>query len=1304
MTSLDFITLVTRKKSKDVYEVEPSVKIKRSKDLIVKGGDWNACWDSEANMWTTDWYRFIDIVDGIVSDYIPPSDNPGVTITKKYFSDANNGTAKKAIEAFKMFPKIDHALDREVTFKSEEVTKRDYRSRRLPYDPEDIPTPWYDKLMSTIWTDEDRQMVEWCMGAILTGEAKNIQKFLVMYGDPGSGKSTTIKIFRKLLECEDGSEYAAPFTAEGIVKGQTHATECLVTNPLLLFQDDANLSVVFDNTVFNSMVSHEEITINPKYVKTYSQKLDSFIVLGTNSPVAINSTKAGMIRRLLDVKPTGKVLSDKNFREGRKHWLAEEIPGIAYRCMSVFENLGPSFYDDYRSSYMIEHTNVIHEFMLSYISDTDGLEDWQINCVPAMEVFKRYNKYCEITNHTALPYNKFRTEAEVYWDRCVARIRCGPDNGPFSNKQARNVFVDFKYDKLYLSDLKGTIAEKEKNETWLDFKSQTSVFDLEAATYPAQYANDEGTPRYKWENVKTKLQDIDTDKLHYVQVPNNHIIIDFDIPNVKGDKDLALNKREAEHWPETYAELSKSGQGIHLHYIYDGDPLELADHFDDKIEIKVYKGNSSLRRLLSLCNASPIAHLSDGSLPKKEKKFSYNKGCENEFMNMEEAKVDRYIRSVIANAFKKKHHGATKPEVDYIKFILDQAYESGKTYDVSDMYSDIVAFAGSSTHQADKCLEAVKDMHFKSAEIIFDNPTFNSDKIVFYDVEVFPNLLLINWKYQGKDEPMHRMINPTPDEVAKLCEQKLVGFNVRKYDNHIIFARAFEGYTSAMEIFKLSDRIINDSTFHGFGPAWGLSYGDIYEIATKKQSLKKWEIELGIHHEELGLPWDQPVPEDQWDKVAHYCDNDVYATEAVWDYISDDITAHEILVELANLFYPDRKRPFVFNDTTRHLAEAIIFHGDEIVPDRDLKYTNLAETFPGYKFETVTTKKKNGNTEFKTQSTYKNKEINEGGRVVADHGIWYNVVTADVESMHPSSLEQLNLFGDYTKNFSELKATRLDIKHKDLEKAATRFNGVLKPFLKSEKQAKALAKAFKLVINSMYGYTQLKIDSNPFWDPRNVDNIVAKRGALFMVDLQELVEREGYHVAHIKTDSIKVTNSDDYILKRIVDFGKTYGYRFEVESRYDKMCLVNDSTYIAYGSEDGEPKCWHATGAQFKHPYVFKKWFSHEEITLDDMSETKEVKAPYEMFIKRGEELEYIGKVGRFLPVQPGTIGGQLVKTKDHVKYDAVTGTKGYEWVEAEKVTPELEHYICYDYHEKLAQKAREAIEEYGDFDEFCVI
>ena len=138
------------------------------------------------------------------------------------------------------------------------------------------------------------------------------------------------------------------------------------------------------------------------------------------------------------------------------------------------------------------------------------------------------------------------------------------------------------------------------------------MLDILLADCLAQYATSKETPSKKWENVTTLLRDIQTSRLHYVKVPINHIVIDFDIPDENGEKSLEKNLEAANKWPKTYAEVSKSGKGLHLHYIYTGDPTELSSIIEEHIELKVYSGNSSLRRKLTLCNDIPIATISSG--------------------------------------------------------------------------------------------------------------------------------------------------------------------------------------------------------------------------------------------------------------------------------------------------------------------------------------------------------------------------------------------------------------------------------------------------------------------------------------------------------------------------------------------------------------------------------------------------------------------------------------------------------------------------------------------------------------------
>jgi len=677
------------------------------------------------------------------------------------------------------------------------------------------------------------------------------------------------------------------------------------------------------------------------------------------------------------------------------------------------------------------------------------------------------------------------------------------------------------------------------------------------------------------------------------------------------------------------------------------------------------------------------------------------------------------------------------------------------------MRNAVLAFAASSTHQADYCIKLVNKMQFKSADQSSGTKN-DAAKLVFYDVEVFPNLFLVNWKIEGEGKPVVRMINPTSAEIEELMRFRLVGFNCRRYDNHILYARLM-GYTNE-QLFSLSNRIINGSANCFFGEAYNVSYTDVYDFCSKKQSLKKWEIELGIHHQELGLPWDQPVPEEMWTKVAEYCDNDVIATEAVFNARKADFTARQILADVAGM---------TVNDTTNSLTTKIIFGNNrkpqdqfnyrfmgDVTPDCEpwtitedmVLYDHLGDenftlfnkdgkpVFPGYTFEGG-------------KSIYRGEEVGEGGYVYAEPGMYSNIALLDIASMHPSSIVAEELFGpEYTKRFNDILQARIAIKHKEFDKAKKMLNGALAKYLTDEAAASDLAQALKIAINSVYGLTSASFD-HPFRDNRNKDNIVAKRGALFMVNLKHEVQRRGFIVAHIKTDSIKIPDATPEIIQFVMDYGKQYGYNFEHEATYDRMCLVNDAVYIAKYKDGKHAGEWTATGTQFQVPYVFKKLFSKEPIEFEDMCETKsvtsalyldmneglpdvsELEKELERIVKRAKEFgvtmdlsgnsgdaeldplvkeiakghnyHFIGKVGQFCPIKPGCGGGILLRETENKKtgekgYAAATGSKGFRWLESEMVR-ELgkENDIDRTYYNNLVDEAVKSLSSYGDFERF---
>ena len=387
--------------------------------------------------------------------------------------------------------------------------------------------------------------------------------------------------------------------------------------------------------------------------------------------------------------------------------------------------------------------------------------------------------------------------------------------------------------------------------------------------------------------------------------------------------------------------------------------------------------------------------------------------------------------------------------------------------------------------------------------------------------------------------------------------------------------------------------------------------------------------------------------------------------------------------------------------------------------------TEYINAFPGYTFEYFDSDKKYHN-------MYRGTDLGKGGYIFSNPGIYGNVALLDVASLHPNSIRAMNCFGEYTKNFTDLVDARVAIKHKDFETARTMLNGRLAPYLTDESKAKELSQALKIAINATYGQTAAKYD-NPFKDNRNKNNIVALRGSLTMRTLQDEIEKRGFQIVAIKTDSIKIADATKEIIDFCMEFARKYGYEFEHEATYDRICQVNDADYIArykdpewcleqYGyvpEKNAEhPNQWTVTGAKFATPYVFKKLFTHEPIEFSDLCETKEVKSA--LYLDKNESLpegehdyHFVGKVGLFCPIKPGCGGAILLReakaADGSVKYDSANGADGYRWLEAEMVEMlEKQDDIDLDYFNDLVnvaiygkKKGKDHIPGIADFGDF---
>lgn len=1382
---MDFYELeyrnVKTKDSGEYTEVFPVFLNEPSRDVMVKDGKFYAIWDDQEGLWKTNTYDVVRLVDSEIEEIVNKKNKPFIENGEKLkyvqrrMSKENTKLFKTFIDWCKIQDDSFKVLNKKVIFQNTKTRKTDYCSFRLPYNLDDEnECPAYDELVSTLYSAEERQKFEWAIGSIIAGDSIDIQKAIAFYGKPGTGKSTILEIIENMFTRDDNDTYVGPIVTKAIAdQNDNFGAAPLADYKLVLMDNDANLSRLNENSVLNTIISHETTRSNAKYGKDKYIKPIGFLFMATNNWINIPETKSGLRRRFIIVEPTNEKIQYQHYMK-LKRQINEELGAIAFKCLTIYKALGKDAYDEYEPIGMFEISNPVYNFMEDlYFDPHKYCYNYVDDGLSLNTIWGFYKTFCEDAGFKICKKGELKNDLYEYFDEVLENYY------EIKNPNIKHRYF-FRHLKESMFEKKVKNAPKKKepvldsDDDWLDLKEQPSEFDKLCKDCPAQLSSNEKTPDYRWENVETKLSDLDTHALHYIRPMPYIIMADFDLAKGKANEERTIEDifEVAKEFPPTYAELSKGG-GLHLYYIYDGDIGMLASKYnnDRRNEIKVYPADkkSAIRRKLTKCNNLKVAVMPENFLPLKENKKKVIKDgiVKNEIT----------LRILVTKALNReiKDTESTTQCIHFIHMILDEAYNDGYYYDLTDLEQAVFQFASKSTHQAEHCLDLFDQMHFKSKnadELTTQDvsiPVGDDRPIAFYDIEVFPNLFVLCYAFEEGDVIV--MENPTPEELEMFVNSyRLVGFYNLDYDNIVVHKR-IKMKLDNLHTYYVSKELINSDSKPGKTAAKYVSYTDIYDYLPtyKRQSLKEFEIDLDIHHEELGLDWNEPVPEALWPKVEKYCCYDVEATRTLWFATQPEFKAREILADLTGM---------TVNDSTNILSQQLIFE-DEKYPQIEFNYRFMGECEPGHtcvlEDDGITCVQDDGKIIFPGYkydgyvSSYLDvPKVGEGGYIYYEPGMYDDVWTFDIAGQHPASIIAEQLFGpNYTKVFADIVQLRLYIKHKDFESARKMFGGRLAKYLDNPDDAKALAGALKVVVNAVYGMTY---SDKQFRcrDERNIDNIVAKRGSLFMINLRYLVQKMGYTVIHCKTDSIKVQHPDEKVINFINEYGKRFGYTFEIEHKFEKICLVNKAVYIAKVTTDDaewldvcedakkkglpEPTRWTATGTQFAVPYVFKSLFSKEPITFKDYCEKKKVQGAifkdmnedlpdvslYERIkqtrgkierevkvtnrarleaeeyswmtneqldeeIEKGHNRMFVGKVGNFVPVLPGSCGGILLRYDEKTdKYSAVTGTNGWRWQEAEIVKKlGMEDKVDTSYHQDLADKAVDAINKYGDFEWF---
>ena len=1170
----------------------------------------------------------------------------------KYFMNSFSGNSKAV-------------FDTKVIFDDQPVTRVMYSTTQLDYHPQDIPTPSFDKVMNA-WFPDHTELLLWFIGAVLMGRTHQIQKMVFIYGKPKSGKSSFLDILSWIFQGYLHEISINRFTDTS----NQFATGEFTPSPILVDRD-ANISRIKDKVLFNKFISHEPFMVNAKHIPQFESQFDGILFAASNYVFDMGDpSKDGTARRAVSIYSNGAVIPKHEYDELMWKIKTIELPGIAYKAIEVFKRLGANYSDG-----LTLDTDMLYKSSITYRFIRDAYMDGKIGeVVKLKDVADMYKDFLANDDLSTInARHRIKETMESYYEFASHKR--------INGKDYRSVFFNPNVPKIL--GVKEETDVKPLEDKEIKYDSKFNYFAH--STFPGQETNDLGNPKYKWDNVKTTVSDIDQTKLHYMRAPQDLIKVDFDAPTMEE------NLKLAGPYPPTYGEISKSGKGIHLWYMYTGDDIDTLDHHPHPdIEIKVNTGKSGARRKFTKSNGIEyISKMKPEDLAHKEKKMLQD--IENIEFN------EKRLRSQIEKSLKKQNTGSTFTEVQFIAHLLDEAQASGEQYDVSDLRQTVMSFAMHSTHQAEGALKTFAKMKWSSApqeelrEINDSHQGFQDipkEELWMFDIESMQDLFMISYKKYGGETKTYINYDPTGkslsmDKVNELLAHPLVGFNNLRYDNHIMYG-AHLG-KSVSEIFEQSTDLVTNGNNNGIYPnAYQLAYADLYDLIPDKKSLKKWEVEMGIKHNELDVDWEATVEENAKrlgmsvqefiDLTAEYNRDDVDATEKLLDYRWADFEARKMLASLTD-------KPV--STTTNNLSAAFIF-GDDKRPQDKLNWVDLSEEFPGYEYKYDQDKKK-------MVASYKGVDPSRGGYVYSNPGVYKNVVEVDVSNMHPRSAIAMKYFGPYADRFEELVNVVGLLKHpteENLEKVSHMLGGALIPYITPGSDIKGLRQSLKIVINAVYGMSSASFD-NKFKAAKNKDNVIAKRGALFMINLKEHVESLGYTVIHIKTDSMKIADSNQDIIHDVQDFAKSYGYDMEIAGEYDRIALIDKAQLIAH-YKDGDQLAWHAIGKEFAEPYVYKTLFTHETLDESDYLVTKTTKVG-PMYLRDDEQGdEFIGKAGSFFPSKTGF---DLMWLKDD-KFNSVSGTKGYKWRVAEElVKPDIDMA----YFDELRDTAINKIKKVGD-------
>lgn len=267
------------------------------------------------------------------------------------------------------------------------------------YDPEaqltgDEVEKW---LQFIVPQPDDREMLLQFMGYCLTRDTRQ-QKFTILYGSGGSGKSTVIKVIETMIGTQNISnislkELSQRFASYGLL------------GKLLNSCADLEVGALEDTSVIKKILGEDSLRGEAKGKDAISFKNYAKLIFSTNElPLVISEKTNGFYRRLMILNMTRQ---PEHKRADYLDILKTEIDYMIQLSVKALERM-------YQAGHITESRGSV-EAVQSLRNDSDTVEAWIFETcfrvkgarVERGQLYQKYDSYCLSTDRTSLSRNNF---------------------------------------------------------------------------------------------------------------------------------------------------------------------------------------------------------------------------------------------------------------------------------------------------------------------------------------------------------------------------------------------------------------------------------------------------------------------------------------------------------------------------------------------------------------------------------------------------------------------------------------------------------------------------------------------------------------------------------------------------------------------------------------------------------------------------------------------------------------------------------------------------------------------------------